>query len=806
MRSLQYVLILVVAVAASAVFGEEGAAVHVFDFEEDRDFNGQPDLWRRVISSEYPAYLEGGLTDKTAHSGTHSLAFFQNGGNLLYRSPPMEISPLHDYELEAWVKTEGLGRSEVRVRIIWLNVFKRELGSTATEPVVGSTDWTKVRLFADSIPKGTSLAVIECLMEGRDIRGSAWFDSIRLAEHPKLTIGLGTRGNLIPPGVPRVALGKITGLPGPSTRIALELRDYLGRSAWQRTEAIRPMTDSYEFAWGLPSELYGFYTANCSVAPEGGPVLDVRVSVTFPPPIFIERMGREPVLGIDLPKPQVWAGERLGMLGSLGTALRMEIDNSDVDKAKEVQRLLWLLAKEKSFPVAVIPMRMIIDGGEDAVKWALIEYGDLVGAWQVGVHGESAEGDADVVKTLGVLRELTHPTPVGMLEELAEELVSFSPDFVVVRPAKGADADGISAELARATSRWGRVWIELPGDLADDLQRLSETTLRCVREGVERIMLLPSGDGPALFDDELSPTASYLVWRNFNSLFSGSKYAGELRLPEGSENVVFRNEKELVLACWSDGLRQVEATNLGDEVKFWDIFGRRRFFPGVGGKSLIQTGELPVFATGLNRTIMEMTLSARLLTETLYMEAGLQRQGLSVANRLGDNLECVLDLRYPPGFSPEHRRYVFDLGPDEEYVGEAPVSVPRDAVPGKQMLYATLAVSGRESLFLEIFKEFEVVSEIEMNTRVRREGEFVEISQEVINHADAAVDLVGLAGVPGELPQQSLPATVEPGGMIVRSYRFPIEKVDGKRIWVAVREMNGTRFINRYIDIDDEND
>jgi len=40
----------------------------------------------------------------------------------------------------------------------------------------------------------------------------------------------------------------------------------------------------------------------------------------------------------------------------------------------------------------------------------------------------------------------------------------------------------------------------------------------------------------------------------------------------------------------------------------------------------------------------------------------------------------------------------------------------------------------------------------------------------------------------------------------VRSYRFAAEKVNGKRVWLAAREVNGPRFLNRYIEIDDEND
>ncbi len=818
MRALGWVWVLVVMLAVVPAAGEEKAGVRFFGFEDDRDFDGQPDFWRRVTSPEYPSYLKANLTDRVSYEGKRSLVFLQNGGSLLYRSPQLEVSPLQDYELVAWIRTEELDRSEARVRVIWLDAAKREVGRVSTGAVSGTSDWTEVRLFEESVPAGTMFAVIECVMEGRDIRGSAWFDAIKFAEHPKLSLGLGVEGNLVGPGVPRVVIGKITGLPGRSTEVKLALRDHAGRSAWGRTEQLGAVTDSYEFAWRLPSGLYGHYSAECSVKPSGAEPLEVRRAMVFPPPLPTGLGKREPALAVDVPDAAGWAEDKadsaivaratsagLGMLEMLGVGLRMEIDMSDEDEAGAVQSLLRRVVGEGYYTVAVIPMGMIVEGGEDAVKWALIEYGDLVKAWQVGVEGEEVEMTPTVGKALELLRELARPALVGMPVGLAEGFGSFSPDFVVVRAASEA-AGEIAADAVRAARGWKRVWVELPPGLSDDMKDLVEATLGCLREGAERVVLLPSENRPALFDKGLFPKASYLVWRNLNSLFSGVRYAGTLRLPEGSGNMVFRDEREFRLVCWSDGKPELEGVNLGGDVRFWDVFGRRLNFPIVGGKSQIRTGALPVFATGLNRTIMEMTLSARLLSQALYMEAGLQREGLSVANRLGENLECKLDLRYPPGFTPERRRYVFDLGPEEEFVAEAPVSVPRDIVPGKQMLYATLEVSGRESLFLELFKEFQVVSEIEMRADARRDGEFVEVSQEVVNRAGSTLELVGLAGVPGELPQQSLSATVEPGGMIVRSYRFPAEEVVGKRVWVAVREANGTRFVNQYVDVDDESD
>ncbi len=794
--------------AGLAALAQERPEPHVFDFEDDADFDQQPDYWQRKFSRDFRHYLTARLSESVSHTGKRSLEFVQNGGGISYRSREFPVSPGFDYRLEAWVKAEGLEESTARVRILWLDAFKRELASHATPPVGGTTDWTKVEVLVDSVPRYAAYALIDCVMEGKDINGYAWFDSIAVAEHPKLSVGLGTPGNLVAPGSPRVLVGKVTGLRYPVAALELELLDYIGRPVWSRSEMIKPVTNAYEFAWQIPSGFYGYFTAKSSMAPAGGLLLERRTPLVLPAPLPPIEGSSKSVLAVDVADSSVWLGERQPLLRSLGVSLRVELGAPGDPRSAAARSLLHSLAEERFSPVAVLPLHLLSDSYQETVRRVVREYGGLVDAWQVGSTSESVGSmEQELLASLRALRELTHPMPIGLPAAMAERIPSLSEvDFVVLRVPESASPDSACSRLADAKARWHTVWVELPvrGDGApqQELQWLAETTLGLVRHGAGLIFVTSAGEQQPLFDYDIIPTATYLAWRNLNGLLSGASYAGALRLPGRSQNMIFRRGDQLLLACWNSQSSMPEPVDLGEEVEFCDIFGQRLHFPRIEGESQIRVGGLPVFATKLDRTIIEMTLAARQLRDKLYSKAGEQPQGISVTSRLRENLACVLDLWYPPGFAPEHRRFVFDLGPDETYAAEAPVTVPRDVVLGNFMLRALLQVSGRRPLTLELQKEFAVVSDIEMKAEVRRKPQLVEVFQEVTNNSDSTLQLVGLVGSPGELPIQSLPARMAPGGKFVRSYSLPAESVKGKKLWIAVRELDGIRFVNRFVYID----
>src|SRR5690349_3089433 len=89
----------------------EAVAACQCDFNAALDVNHDdwPDGWRRRSGLNYPAWLPITLRDdRSAPTSQRSLRIELDGGAAAVDSPPIPISPLFSYVLEADVRTEKL--------------------------------------------------------------------------------------------------------------------------------------------------------------------------------------------------------------------------------------------------------------------------------------------------------------------------------------------------------------------------------------------------------------------------------------------------------------------------------------------------------------------------------------------------------------------------------------------------------------------------------------------------------------------------------------------------------------------------
>ena len=98
-------LLLGAATADPELDGRHPEAVEVFacNFDESTDINhdGWPDHWKRHRSTAYPAYVNVEITGRKTQDEERCLQVDMNGGGALVHSPPIPISPLFSYVLEA---------------------------------------------------------------------------------------------------------------------------------------------------------------------------------------------------------------------------------------------------------------------------------------------------------------------------------------------------------------------------------------------------------------------------------------------------------------------------------------------------------------------------------------------------------------------------------------------------------------------------------------------------------------------------------------------------------------------------------
>ncbi len=199
--------------------------VRGFDFEERPRGNLEdiPIGWEKVEGPGLPHYVNGRFDSTTAAEGRFSYRMDLNGGSVVYRYPSGVIPVFHDalYRLSVRVKTTQLEYARATLTA-WL-------ADEAGVPIEGSR--TQSTPFVSEKPKEYQpdewkTISIELLVQSRkarwlvveigleqparlglsrlgnrdvfleDIRGSAWFDDLRIVQSPRIDIRTDTPGNL----------------------------------------------------------------------------------------------------------------------------------------------------------------------------------------------------------------------------------------------------------------------------------------------------------------------------------------------------------------------------------------------------------------------------------------------------------------------------------------------------------------------------------------------------------------------------------------------------------------------------------
>ncbi|HEY7119737.1 MAG TPA: hypothetical protein VH475_24310 [Tepidisphaeraceae bacterium] len=221
-RPLPFILALI---ALSSICRAQPAEVNrilrTFDFEERRLGNAEdlPMNWNKADGHGLPHYVNGRLATDRARSGKYSFRFDLNGGSLIYRYDPgrIRVQQGAHYLVEAYVQTTRLTNARARLTAYLVDLDGNAIRSTIqqSEPYAARAEddpWHKlsVEVSADS-PKAASLVIELGLLQPQfyaantlgkrtlftqDVRGSAWFDDVRVSQVPRVRISTDRPGNI----------------------------------------------------------------------------------------------------------------------------------------------------------------------------------------------------------------------------------------------------------------------------------------------------------------------------------------------------------------------------------------------------------------------------------------------------------------------------------------------------------------------------------------------------------------------------------------------------------------------------------
>ncbi len=412
----------------------------------------------------------------------------------------------------------------------------------------------------------------------------------------------------------------------------------------------------------------------------------------------------------------------------------------------------------------------------------------------------------------------------GQVKWQFEQLNSETP------PTDKEFAEVLARPRANSAQRW--VSVEPPLPVADTpvpaadalAARSGEFVRRLIAAkvaGVDRIIVAnPFNDENGLMHANGMPAELLLPWRTTAAMIGGAEYLGELPLPAGSANRVFRRpDGQVVMVVWNNEPTQ-EVLFLGTDVRRIDIWGRTTSPPLKETEQVIDVGPLPTFVLGLNEAITRWSMAMSF--EHLEVPSVFSKphpNSVRFKNffpqGVGGSLRIVVpqdenevehlksDEKSPErsGFTPdrwniEPPQGTFQMAAGEEFKFPFEIRL-KNALYGKQPVRIEFNVEADEPYKFTVFRKMEVGTAdltLDVKTHLDKDGNLI-VEQLMTNHSKTLADFRCNLFAKGHRWQRT--QVYRLGDNLDRKiYRYPNGKeLIGQDMLLEIEERNGPRVL-----------
>jgi hypothetical protein len=458
--SLRFISLLAVFACASTSFAQPSAVsrtLRSIDFEERKLGNVEdlPMHWLKVEGAGLPHYVNGRLSTDRARSGDYSFRFDLNGGSLIYRYDPRQI-PVQagaHYRVEAFAQTTPLPHARARMTAyftdvdfhpiessiqhseLWGGRREEARGQEGTEARAGEQgEWRElsINLSAED-PRAAYLCIeLELLQPAyfkpqtlgthellpQDIRGSAWFDDVSVAQVPHVELSTEAPGNIFRRGRTPQLLVRVNDRFMEDLSAQLRVTDAAGNEIYQHSGAL-DMTSAKTVGPGtkqltldLPDLPAGWYRTSLAIQSRGRQLGEKSLElIRLADDGVVPPDGRFGVIATDLP-PSGWGllPDVLPYLSAGRVKLALWSKTSDIQRVDSdaFDRLLERLGE-----LGITPTGCLIEpppgmaeriGGDDWSKllsaplaawqpelaYLIARHANHLDRWQLGEDGTSA--------------------------------------------------------------------------------------------------------------------------------------------------------------------------------------------------------------------------------------------------------------------------------------------------------------------------------------------------------------------------------------------------------------------------------
>ena len=885
---LAVILCAVPAAGAHAQPAEVSRVLSTFDFEERRLGNAEdlPMYWAKVEGAAFPHYVNAKLATDRARSGKYSFRFDLNGGSLLYRYPTgrVRVRPGSHYRVEAMCQTTRMPVARARLTAYFTDVDGNPLENTTrhSELYAAQTDrdrWKRLGFEMAAVDPAAAYMALELgllqpaeyaedslgerTLHDQDIRGTAWFDDLSVAQVPRVTMTTDRPGNVFRRSDPLRLQVLVDDRFTDDLAARLVIRDPDGKPVFQRSgaldmaaaEALGP--GRKRMALELPDLPPGWYEAALVMTSRGQFVGEhaahlVRLADDAPP---VPPDGRFGVVATDLPfdgwaelpgvLPMLAAGRvKLAVWGAGGDV--QEMDPAAFDHllgrlgALGIQPTACLLELPPAIAAKVggAALTRILtapaDDWQPQLAYLISRHANHLDRWQVGADGSDAfvtdpamrRAYARVYREFDALvpdPDLAMPWPAWYdLEGQLPATVALSvPPSVLPSQVPLYVADiraGGTDDAARALSltlepldraRYGR---------ETQIRDFAQRVVYALSAGAGRIDVpLPFAvrrDGEALVKQ---PQEMLIILRTLLTTLGGAEYRGRVPLAEGVEAFLFDRRGQGVLVLWDRGTDRTAkrlALNLGPRAAGVDLWGNATPLlrtPGDRGRGEVRVdvGPMPTFLVDIDGRQAQLRASVAVDRPLIESSFTSHPRRLGFANPYSTAIGGRVKLKPPAGWTVTPPAFTFTLNPGERFDREVTIEFPYNSFAGPKTIAAEFTLGGGAGDAADGGGAFSVpitlhlgLSDVGAQTLALRDGGDVVVQQMISNYGDKPVDYTAFAIFPGQARQERLVTGLAPGRTTVKRYRFKGAVVTpGLKVRAGVKELEGTRILNEGVEV-----
>lgn len=849
-----------------------------FDFEERQAGNVEdtPIGWVKVEGSGMPHYLKGQFDFTVAHSGQTSFRMDLNGGSIAFRYPANRVFVVDGalYRIETMVRTTPLVNSRARLSAYFCDLDGKPIPETIRiadlDRSLDSDDaFHPLRLDLIADAKASSLVVEIGLIQPaiaqltsptgqalpvEDIRGSAWFDDVRITQIPDVQISTDRDTNVFFLGEPINIRLRLSDQITSDLTAELRVFDIDDRAVFQRTGGISftPSTRSNELQGtiALPTLQPGWYRAMLSIRSGQALISDhqlrfVQLGDPFSRTTPDQRFG---VNATALP-PEAWpilpqAMDQLGA-GRLKLSVWTDTYAIDADRSADFDSLLYRLRGrgiEFTACLSALPpeitRRLGIRDWPDLLKipaerwqpqlaYLVSSHANHVTQWQLldDDHAHAMVQDKslrDVYhRLLGEFKTLIDDPDLAMPWPAWTELDGQMPATVALSVPGEILPEQLPLYIADLRRQNGRnISLALhPIDRARYGRAAQERDLAlriayAFAGGADRIVL------PLLLSARTQrghtiaePDPLFMIQRTVITHLSGARCLGKVPIADGIDAILFSRDGEGIMLVWGRGestdtvLRRIPIALGGNPARI-ELTGeasplaRSRTDKRRPDDYELVVGTRPVLVRGIDPALLMLRASVALDNPLLESSVRSHGRTFQLRNTFDSPISGTIRLTGPLGWNLSLRNTNFALNPGETFSVPLTIEFPINSTAGQKTLLADVTVEGRSDYRLAVPVPVTIgLSDVGLQTVALRIEGNVFVQQMITNYGTMPINYTAFAAMPGQARQERIVSNLGAGMTVIKKYRFTPPALEMTKLRSGLREFEGKRMLNEEVEV-----